>query len=189
MSEIAQRLAHHGVQPGAYISIADSALVTEDNLAALRDTLCITRFPATYSACARVIGETVARNQWEEVGVLAQTPPTTHRPGTVYKVAEDVVTLYGKTYRAVVVHSRSHAQRRHKRLEREVQEASVTLGATVRAATKQAYCCRADAEAAAEQLRALQSAYQRVDVVVEERPQYGPGRPSSNPTLTPTGTF
>jgi transposase len=105
LSEIAQLLACHGVAPGAYIYIADAALVTEDNLAALGDTLFITRLPATYSECGRVIAEAVARNQWEEVGVLAQTPPTKHRPGTFYKVAEDVVTLYGKTYRAVVVYS------------------------------------------------------------------------------------
>ena len=38
LSEIAQLLAQYGVQPGAYIYIADAALVTEDNLAALRDT-------------------------------------------------------------------------------------------------------------------------------------------------------
>ena len=90
LSEIAQLLAHYGVQPGAYIYIADAALVTEANLAALGDTLFITRLPATYSECERVIGEAVARNRWEEVGVLAQTPPTQHRPGTCYKVAEDV---------------------------------------------------------------------------------------------------
>jgi transposase len=178
LSEIAQLLTQYGVQPGAYIYIADAALVTEDNLAALGDTLFITRLPATYSECGRVIAEAVAHNHWEEVGVLTQTPPTKHRPGTFYKVAEDVVTLYGKTYRAVVVHSNSQDQRRQQRLEREVQEASTTLGTTVRAATKQEYFCRADAEAAAEQLRALQSAYHRVEVVVEERPQYGPGRPS-----------
>ena len=76
-------MAQYGVQPGASISIADSALVTEANLAALEDTLCITRLPATSSACKRVMGEAVARNQWEEVGVLARTPPTQHRPGTV----------------------------------------------------------------------------------------------------------
>ena len=92
LSEIAQLMAHHGVQPGAYIYIADAALVTEDNLAALGDTLFITRLPATYSECERVIGEAVARNRWEEVGVLAQTPSTRHRPGTFYKVAEAVVT-------------------------------------------------------------------------------------------------
>ena len=92
-------------------------------------------------------------------------------------MAEDVVTLYGKTYRAVVVHSSHHDQRRQKRLEREVQASSTTLAATVRAAAKQEYFCPADAEAAAEHA-ALQSAYHRVEVVIEERPQYGPGRPS-----------
>jgi transposase len=178
LSEIAQLLAHQGVQPGAYIYIADAALVTEDNLTALGDTLCITRLPAPYSVCEQVLGETVAHNRWEEVGVLAQTPPTTHRPGTFYKVAEASVPLYGKTYRAVVVHSSSQDQRRQKRLERELQESATTLETTVREAAKQAYFCRADAEAAAEQLRALPSAYHQIEVEVEERPQYGPGRPS-----------
>jgi hypothetical protein len=48
----------------------------------------------------------------------------------------------------------------------------------VREAAQQAYCCRADAEAAATKVRALQSAYPPVAVVVAEPPQYGPGRPS-----------
>src|SRR5262244_881103 len=126
LSEIAQLMAHHGVQPGAYIYIADAALVTEDNRAALGDTLFITRLPTTYSECERVIGEAVARNRWEEVGVLAQTPPTQHRPGTFYKVAEGEVTLYGKTYRAVVVHSSNQDQRRQQHLERESRASSAT---------------------------------------------------------------
>src|SRR5215471_15697565 len=71
LSEIAQLLAQHGVAPGAYIYIADAALVTEDNRAALGDTLFLTRLPATYSACERVIEEVIARTQWEEVDVLA----------------------------------------------------------------------------------------------------------------------
>jgi transposase len=112
LSESAQLLAHYGVQPGAYLYIADAALVTEGSLAALRDTLFITRLPATYSECGRVIAEAVARNQWTEVGILAQTPPTKHRPGTFYKGAEGDITLYGKAYRAVVVHSSSQDQRR-----------------------------------------------------------------------------
>jgi transposase len=179
LSEIAQLLAHYGVQPGAYISIADAALVTEDSLAALRDTLFITRLPATYSACGRVITEAIAHNQWEEVGVLAQTKPTRHRPGTFYKVAEGQVTLYGKAYRAVVVHSSSQDQRRQQHLEREIQASYATLEASVHEATRQEYFCQADAEAAAAKLRALQSAYHGVDIGVEERPKYGPGRPSA----------
>jgi transposase len=43
LSDIATFLAKHGVAPGAYIYVADAALVTEDNLAALGDTLFITR--------------------------------------------------------------------------------------------------------------------------------------------------
>src|SRR2546429_8280650 len=41
LSDIATFLAQHGVAPGAYISVADAALVTADNLAALGETLCI----------------------------------------------------------------------------------------------------------------------------------------------------
>src|ERR687884_38865 len=146
LSEIAQLLAQYGVQPGAYIYIADAALVTEDNLAALRDTLFITHLPATYSECGRVIADAVAHNAWEEVGVVAQTPPTQHRPGTFYKVAEGDVTLYNKTYRAVVVHSSSQDQRRQKHLAREIQTSHTMLETTVREATQQEYFCHADAE-------------------------------------------
>jgi hypothetical protein len=117
LSEVPQLLARYGVQSGAYIDIADAALVTEDNLAALRNTLFITRLPATYSACGRVIAEAVAHNHWEEVGVLAQTPPTRRRPGTFYHMSESRVTLDGKAYRALVVHSSGQDQRRQKHLE------------------------------------------------------------------------
>jgi transposase len=178
LSEIAPLLARYGVQPGADLYIADAALVTADNLAALRDTLCITRLPATDSEGGRIMAEAVAHNHWEGVGVLAQTPPTKHRPGTFEKVAEGDVTLDGKAYGAVVVHSSSQDQRRQKPLEREIQASDATLEATGREAARQAYFCQADAEAAAAKLRALPSASHWVEVGVEERPQYAPGRPS-----------
>jgi transposase len=178
LSEIAQLLARYGVQRGAYIYIADAALVTEENLAALGDTLFITRLPATYRECERVIAEAVSHNRWEEVGVLAQTKPSKRRPATAYQVDEHVVTLYGKSYRAVVVHSNTQEPRRQKHLARELQASYATLEATVHEAAKPEYFCRADAEAAAGKLRALPSAYHQIEVVVEERPQYGPGRPS-----------
>jgi transposase len=46
LSNLATFLAQHGVAPGAYIYVAEAALVTEDNRAALGDTLFITRLPA-----------------------------------------------------------------------------------------------------------------------------------------------
>lgn len=179
LSEIAQILARHGVAPGAYIYIADAALVTEDNLKALRSTWFISRLPATYSECERVIAEGVAHDPWEEVGIVAQTKPTKHRPAASYRVSEGTVTLYGQPYRAVVVHSSSQDQRRQKRFARDLAAASTTLEAAVAEITKPEYFCQADAEVAAAKLRALQSAYHHVEVVVEARPTYSPGRPST----------
>src|SRR5262249_36004383 len=82
LSDIATFLAQPGVAPGAYIYVADAALVTEDPLAALGDPLCISRLPATYNACGRLITEAGAHNTWAEVGGLASTKPTKHRPVT-----------------------------------------------------------------------------------------------------------
>jgi transposase len=166
------------VAPGAYIYVADAALVTEDNLAALGDTLFITRLPATYNECGRIIAEAVAHNTWEDLGVLAATKPTKHRPVTSYKAYEGEITLYGTPYRAVVMHSSAQDKRRQQRLEREVQASHGTMQTAVQTAERQEYFCRADADVAAAQLRALHTPYHRVDVVVEEYPLYGRGRPS-----------
>ncbi len=184
LSHIATFLAKHGVAPGAYIYVADAALVTEDHLAALGDTLFITRLPATYNECGRLIAEAVAHNTWAEVGVLAHTKPTTHRPATSYKAYEAQVTLYGTPYRAVVVHSSAQDKRRQQRLAREIQASSSTVQTAARTAEQQAYCCRADAEAAAAKLRAMPTAYHRMEGPVEARPLYGRGRPSSHQPRT-----
>lgn len=180
LSDIATFLAKHGVAPGAYIYVADAALVTEDNLAALGDTLFISRLPATYNECGRLMTEAVAHNTWEDVGVLAHTKPTKHRPGTSYKAYEGEVTLYGTPYRAVVVHSSAQDKRRQQRLARDIQTSSSTMQTTARAAEQQEYFCRADADAAAARLRAVSAAYHRLEVVVEERLVYGRGRPSAH---------
>jgi transposase len=170
LSNIATFLAQHGVAPGAYIYVADAALVTEDNLATLGDTLFISRLPATYNECGRLIAEAVAHNTWEECGVLAHTKPTRHRAMTSYKVYEGTVMLYGTAYRAVVVHSSTQDKRRQQRLERDIQASYSTAMTIARQAAQQEYFCRADAETAAATLRALPTAYHLLEVAVEERP-------------------
>ena len=179
LSNIATFLGKHGVAPGAYIYVADAALVTADNLTALGDTLFITRLPATYSECGRLIAEVVAHNTGADVGVLAHTKPTRHRAVTSYKVCEGEVTLYGTAYRAVVVHSSAQDKRRQQRLALDIQASQGMAHTAARQAEQQEYFCRADAETAAAQLRAMHTAYHLIDVTVEERPLYGRGRPSS----------
>jgi hypothetical protein len=65
-------------------------------------------------------------------------------------------------------------------LARELASSAATLAAAVAETTAQEYFCRAAAEAAAERVRALQSRYHQVEVAIEERPPYGPGRPSAH---------
>jgi hypothetical protein len=154
---------------------------TEANLAVLGETFFVSRRPATYHECGRVIAEAVAHATWDEGGVLAPTKPTKHRPGASDKVAEGAVSLYGQPYRAVVVQSSSQDQRRLKRLEREGQASYATVRDAVRAAQRHDDFCRADAEAAAARLRSLPSAYHQVAVQGEARPTYGKGRPSTRP--------
>lgn len=179
LSEIAHLLAHYGVRPGAYIYIADAALVTEGHPAALGDIRFISRLPANSMECQRVIEAAVAQDAWEEVGIIARTQPTKHRPVASYKACEGAVTLYGKSYRAVVVPSSAQDRRRLKRLDRDVQASYTALQGAMHAAAKQDYFCQADAEVAAAKLRALSTDYHGIEVVVEERPRYGRGRPST----------
>jgi hypothetical protein len=112
----------------------------------------------------------VAHNTWDEVGVLAHTKPTQHRPAPSSKAYEGEVTLYGTPSRAVVIHSSAQDKRRQQRLEREIQVSCRPMQTSAHTAEPQEYCCRADAEAAAAKLRAVPTASHRMDVTVEERP-------------------
>jgi transposase len=185
LSTISQRLKRTGIQEQAFTYIADSALVTEGNLEALAEGIgFITRLPATYGECERVIRAAVAANAWSELGRIALSPPTKNRPGAHYRLWDSEVTLYGKSYRAVVVHSSAHDQRRQKRLQRELKESEQCLQSELKSLRKQTFFCQADAEAAAAKARLSRTAYHTLEVQVEERPQYARGRPKNDGTRT-----
>jgi transposase len=76
--------------------------------------------------------------------------------------------------------SSTQDKRRHARHAHERQAAYKALETTVCPAAKQEYFCQADAEAAAEQLRALPSAYHQMEVVMAVRSKYGPVRPRAH---------
>jgi hypothetical protein len=77
-------LGQHGGAPGAASYVADAALVTAEHLAALGDTLFLTRFPATSNECGRRIAAAVAHNAWEDIGVLAHTKADPASAGDVF---------------------------------------------------------------------------------------------------------
>lgn len=181
LTDISKYMAKHGLGPNAYIYIADSAMVTKDNLKRIGDDIFfISRLPATYKECRRVIEEAVAGKAWEDVGVLAVTKPTNKRPAAYYKASESHVTIYGKQYRAVVVHSSAHDKRRQKRIERELKNERKRVLGLCKKERKTEYFCRADAEAAAQRVGAIKSKYYTIHARIEERPQYGRGRPRND---------
>jgi transposase len=89
-------------------------------------------------------------------------------------------TLYDKEYRAVVVHSSAHDKRRQKRLERELEASLKAIKTRAKASEKRRFFCRADAEAAANEILVQETAYHRLKLHVIEPPRYAPGRPKHN---------
>jgi transposase len=183
LSNISQHMKEHGVADEAFIYIADSAMVTEENLA--QAGLFITRLPANYNECERAILRAIDANQWTEVGRIAETVPTKNRPGACYRVYEDQVSLYGKDYRAIVVHSSAHDKRRQKRLERELEASLQQMKALAKACENKAFFCQADAEVAAAEAMNKSTEYHQLKVSVVECPRYGRGRPKKGQPRTP----
>jgi transposase len=178
LTAISSHMAQFGVLEGAFIYIADSALITDENLKAIGDDmLFMSRLPASYHECQRVIGEAVKEDAWDEIGIIAETTPTKNRPGTSYRAYETEVELYEKPYRAVVIHSSAHDRRRQKRIERELQAEHKSLTAEMKKACQIEYACKADADAAVKRIEKTKATYYSIKAEVEERPKYKRGRP------------
>jgi len=179
LSQISALMARHGLGPGAFVYTADSAVVTEKNLEEVGDNLIISRLPATYSECQRVVKEAVDADRWTDLGCLAQIPTKSSRPCATYKTFETSVVLYKKKYRAVVVYSSSHDKRRQKKLEKVIAQSAQSITDQLSQFPTQ-YYCEADANAAALKARQLSGNLHNVTAVVRSFKVRKPGRPPTN---------
>ena len=151
LSRIGSIMARHGLGPGAFVYVADSAMVTKDNLDAIGPNLFVSRLPANYAECARVITKAVDAAAWTDIGPLAETVDAKSRPCAEYKAFETSVVLHEKTYRAVVIHSSSHDKRRQKKLDKAIAESEKSIKAGLHKKQK-LYFCEDDAKTAATEL-------------------------------------
>ena len=181
LSSVSRHMAQHGLEPGAFIYIADSAMVTRDNLRAIKDNkvFFISRFPATYNECGRVIKEAVNEDKRDDIGVLAITKPTKNRPAAHYKICEKEIEANGEIYRAVVVHSSTHDKRRRKRINKELESEYKSLKSGCKKVVKEEFFCLDDAQRAADQLQKTKSKYYEINTEVKEIPKYKKGRPKN----------
>lgn len=178
LTRLSGYMASHGLAPGAFVYVSDSAMVNKVNLNAIEDNLFITRLPFTYGEADRVVSNAVSTGEWVDVPMQEVSPGS--RPPARYRVCDSIVTLYGKDYRAVVVHSDAHDKRRLGRLERRLEESSTEAIERLKEASSVEYFCREDAEAAAEKLRTKPSRYHAFELEVGERATYARGRPPKN---------
>lgn len=177
LSTVAGKIVEQGLAQEAFIYIADSAMVTKANLEAAAHQPFITRLPATYKECNRVIEQAVTADCWNDVGQIAMTKPTRNRPAVIYRVCESKVNLYGNNYRAVVVHSSSHDRRRQKRIERQLKEEKQSLAKSFKEKCLKQYACWTDAQAAAKAWSAQGARYHDLRNEIEAQPIYRRGRP------------
>ncbi len=180
LSRLSSYLADHGVQPGGFVYIADSALVTPDNLNEMGSNLFITRLPFTYKETDRVVAEAVAEDCWTELGAANETNASCKRPAACYRVCEKEVTVAKRQYRAIIVHSSAHDKRRLKRIDRQLKESRKDAEKRLHQAAKIEYFCRKDAEEAARRLAHEHTHYHQIETKVIERIKYARGRPPQN---------
>ncbi|MCF7943183.1 MAG: IS1634 family transposase [Spirochaetia bacterium] len=182
LTRISSLLARHGLGAGACIYVADSAMVTEENLRALGELQFISRLPATYSACSVAIDEAVATDNWIPFGTMAETVTGKNRPPAEYKGYETTVSLYEKPYRGVVVHSSAHDKRRQKKIKNAIKQSLEALKGKLKKVQVR-YFCREDAKVAAANLRELSSPLHALNVTVNEVAVRRRGRPPKDGTV------
>jgi len=182
LGEIVDRMRHLGAKDFLYV--ADSALVTPTNLVLMNDDKkgCrfVTRLPETYTECTQAIERALTADTWDELGILSRQPPTRTRKPASYRCFETTVTLYGRAYRALVVHSDALDRRKTKRLDKAIQD-DLTELATIKAQQKKiSYACIPDARAAMERLP--QGKFHRFVAEIREQVRYTKGRPRADCT-------
>jgi len=165
-----------------FLYVADSALITPDNLALMDDFKSgfrfVSRLPASYKECGKTIARAVRQDSWHDLGSLSEEPPTPKRKPAHYHGFETMVDLYGVWYRALVVHSDAYDERRTKRLERTLEQDRAEVERIASEQEKIEYACAPDAQAAVSRLP--RGRFHELVGRVEEKPIYTTGRPKAD---------
>jgi len=144
LQRIGKLMKAHGLGPGAFIYVADSAMVTQDNLSLMGNNRFISRLPANFNVCEKVIQEAIGQDAWSEARIVQEIAPSPKRPPAQYKTFETTVEIDGAVYRAVVIHSSAHDKRRQKKVERQLESSMKTMEKEIRKLQAE-FFCEADA--------------------------------------------
>jgi len=164
----------------ALVYVADSALVTTDNLEAVAEARVdfISRLPERFGLAERLMERALTvRGEWEDVGTIAEGQKAAR-----YHLWETDSELDERVYRFVVVHSSNLDERRLRALEREVAKEGGVLEEALAELRRQEFVCAPDAQRAWERFVDKQSSsWHKLTGKVEKQEQRvkraRPGRP------------
>jgi transposase len=167
------------------IVIADSAMVTEENLNLYADRPFISRLPETYSLCHELKEAAFEQEaNWVSVGAL------TDKPGAAtYRIQGMSSELYGRTYRFAVVQSSALDRRKQQKIDRDIVKERASLDKAVGEWAATEYHCETDAaKQLAEHLK-IRTKYHQLQGQVEriEKIKRPRGRPAKD-VVCPTET-
>jgi transposase len=124
------------------IYVADSALITKDNLKKMHKKLYfISRFPATFELEKNLIDLAWKKNDWTFIGKISN-----QKNAAEYKVKEFIRTIENIKYKFVVVHSTKLDKRKTKSIDKKLDELCKTLKKETRELSLREFFCKADAQ-------------------------------------------
>lgn len=127
LSNISSLMSKHGLSEGAFIYVADAAMVTKDNLNEIGNNLFVSRLPARYNVCNEAIRESINKDDWTEIGKLAELINKSNKPTASYKFNETTILLHGKEYRGIVIHSDFYDKRKLKAINKDILKSEQKL--------------------------------------------------------------
>lgn len=174
LSRIGSLMARHGLGPGAFVYVADSAMVTGDNLSLLGEMRFVSRVPMNFAVCGQAIDRAIDRRNWTALGKLAQGECT--NGAADYKAYETTVDLGGIPYRAVVIHSTAHDKRRQKAIDHALAKSLKEI-TTLATGVQTRYFCKEDASCAVQALTAMNTSLHGLKASFHENVVNKRGRP------------
>ena len=80
LTRLSACMARHGLAAGAFVYVADAAIVTPANLTVVGENLLITRLPFTYGEAERVVAEAVQEGPLDSRAAVVHSNARTARP-------------------------------------------------------------------------------------------------------------
>lgn len=174
LTNVSSLMAKHGVEEGAFIYVADSAMITEDNLEAIKKNLFVSRLPSTYNSCKDAVKEAIKNDDWVEIGQVAELISKSNKPRASYKFHETTVMLYGEEYRAIVMHSDFYDKRKSKAIDKKIEKSKKELCNKV-SKTITIFSCEKDAQVAENNINKMSTSFHELEteIVTIETPTSG----------------